>query len=223
MSMTKDAELHLVVGKRGSGKSTLTKKLIRDYPRAVIFDPRAEYSRGVQVSTLKGVRDAMVRKWSRGFEIAYVPPAGQEAEALHSLCCFLRRAQGPYEAGSDPTKMLLVVEEMNLSYPVTKLPNQLYGMDQAINQGRHWGLEIIGVTQRPALVGMNFRDQVSTTYLFALEDEEAVKAMARKFGKPYEATIRGLPKFHCLMRKDGKVSGFKTSKTGKMTPISIRT
>lgn len=221
MNYIKDAELTLIVGKRGSGKSTITKGLIKGREKVVVFDPRAEYARGSTCRTLDQVRQVMRAGWARGFELSYIPPAGNEPAALHALVRFLWAAQAPYERGLDPRKLTLVIEEMNLGYPVHALPADLRGMDKAVNQGRHVGLELVGVTQRPALVSMNFRSQVSSTYLFALEEEDDVKLMARKFGRGLEDRIRNLPKYHCLMRHDGKVTGFKTTRNGKLSPFSI--
>lgn len=221
MSFTKDAELFFVTGRRGTGKTTLTRALTRDRPKLVIFDPRAEYTRGPQCRSLSEVRDVMRRRWRKGFELSYVPDAGQEIFELHQLTTFLWRAQAPYETYADNRKLTLVVDEMDLSYPVSRLPADMNGMNKAINQGRHVGLEIIGVTQRPAMVGMNFRSQVAATYLFALEEEDDVKAMARKFGRGLEDRIRNLPNYHCLMRKDAKVMGLKIMKNGKIGTFSI--
>lgn len=221
MSFIKDAELTLIVGKRGSGKSTITKALIKGRQKIVVFDPRDEYTRGAKCRTLAQVKKVMKAGWGRGFELSYVPPGGREPAALHDLVCFLWSAQAPYQKGIDPRKLTLVIEEMNQGYPVYALPADMRGMDTAVNQGRHVGLELVGVTQRPALVSMNFRSQVSSTYLFALEEEQDVKLMARKFGRGLEDKIRNLPKYHCLMRHDGKVTGFKTTRNGKISPFSI--
>tara|TARA_R110002074_G_scaffold67298_1_gene158513 strand:- start:6048 stop:6722 length:675 start_codon:yes stop_codon:yes gene_type:complete len=220
-NFVKDADLTLVVGKRGSGKSTITKGLLLNRPKVIIFDPRAEYTRGVQCRTIEQVRRAMLTRWARGFVISFVPPAGGEAASLSALIHFLWKAQRPYEEETDARKMTLVIEEMDLGYPVSKLPANMRGMDRAVNQGRHVGLELIGVTQRPALVSMNFRSQVASTYLFALEGENDVKTMANAFGKHLENNIRNMPKYHCLMRNDGRVIGLKTSRSGRITPFSI--
>lgn len=221
--MIKDAELLLVVGRRGSGKSTLTKGLLKGRPKVVAFDPRAEYGgRGWTVAyTRTEVLKAMKRDWARGFHIAYVPPAGEEIEALHKLTLICWAAQSPYEDGRDPRKLTLVVEEADLSFPATRLPSDLSGMQRVVNQGRHVGIEAIAVTQRPALISKNFRGNVATSYVFPLADEDDQMAMLKKLGSGWRERLRTLANHRCLMHRDGQVTLMAVARDGKMRPISI--
>lgn len=221
--MKKDAELFLVVGRRGSGKSTLTKGLLKGRPKVVVFDPRAEYGgRGWTVAyTRSEVLKAMTRDWQRGFHIAYVPPANEEIEALHKLTLICWRAQSPYAEGRDPRKLTLVIEEADLSYPVTGLPKHLPGMQNTANRGRHVGIECIAVTQRPALISKNFRGNVATSYVFPLADEDDQAAMLKKLGRAWRERLRTLANHRCLMHRDGQVTLMAVSKSGEIRPISI--
>lgn len=222
--MKKDAELFLVVGRRGSGKSTLTKGLLKGRPKVVVFDPRAEYGalRGFTTAyTRTDVLKAMKRGWAKGFHIAYVPEAGQEIEALHKLTLICWRAQSPYAEGRDPRKLTLVIEEADLSFPVTGLPKHLPGMQNTVNRGRHVGIECIGVTQRPALISKNFRGNVSTTYVFPLADEDDQAAMLKKLGRAWRERLRTLANHTCLIHRDGQVTLMSVSKSGQIRPISI--
>lgn len=221
--MKKDAELILVVGRRGSGKSTLTKGLLKDRPKVLVFDPRAEYSgRGWAVCRSRSdVVKAMRRGWQSGFHIAYVPEAGIEAEELHRLTLICWQAQSPYESGSDPRKLTLVVEEADLSFPVVRLPAEISGMQRVVNQGRHAGIEVIAVTQRPALVSKNFRGNVATSYVFPLADEDDQQAMLKKLGNAWREPLRTLANHRCLMHRDGQVTAMGVRQNGQIRPISI--
>lgn len=222
--MIKDAELFLVVGRRGSGKSTLTKGLLKGRPKVVVFDPRNEYgaASGWTVAyTRTEVLKAMKRNWARGFHIAYVPEAGNEIEALHKLTLICWAAQSPYEDGRDTRKLTLVIEEADLSYPATALPRDLSGMQRVVNQGRHVGIEVIAVTQRPALISRNFRGNVATSYVFPLADEDDQIAVLKKLGSAWKERLRTLANHHCLMCRDGQVTPMAASRDGKIRAISI--
>ncbi|MCW5728147.1 hypothetical protein [Parvibaculum sp.] len=223
MSFVKDAELTLVVGRRGSGKSTLTKGLLKDRPKVLVFDPQAEYGgRGwVRCETRIEILRAMRKRWATGFKIAYVPDAGNEAEELHAVSLLCLSANAPYNDYADPRKLTLVVEEANLSIPSRQLPGDLNGIQRVINQGRHFGIEVIAVTQRPAMVSINFRGNVATSYVFPLAEEDDRDAMVKKMGKAWREPLRVLPNHSCLMHRDGHVTPMKVGKDGRLARVSL--
>lgn len=198
--IVKDARCIAVYGRRGSGKSTRVKALLRGHKRLIVFDPMGEYGReglAEPADTLAEVRAIMRRRWRAGFRIAY-QPAGDYVAKLHHLAEFLWHAQAPYEDGSDPRKLMLVVEEMNLGFPVTKLPRGQEGMLRLVLQGRHRGIEIIGVTQRPAAVSADFRGNVAETYVLPLSQALDYKAVGEVIGREHEPKLRALQPHHWL-------------------------
>lgn len=213
--MVKDAACIAVYGRRGSGKSTRTKSMIGGHKRVVVFDPQGEYG-GLpgfrRCTTLAGVLGAVKAGWRSGFRVAYMP-RGDFPRMLHGVCRMLWVAQAPYERGQDRRKVLLVVEEMNLAYPAARLPSEFYGMSRAVLQGRHRGIEIIGVTQRPALVSADFRGQVAETYVFPLSTSHDFKAVCEVYGKEHEPALRALEPHRFLRFVDGQV------KPGRNPPI----
>ena len=199
--MAKDAKITAVYGRRGSGKSTLVQSLLKGRKRVVVFDPMAEFAsqRGfVRVSCFRDLVAALRKGWGRGFKIAFVPDDDFK-KVLHGISHVLWGAQAPYDAGRDDRKVTLVVEEMNLCYPPKDLPAGQEGFVRAILQGRHRGIEIIGVTQRPALVHPNFRSNAHDTYVFALEDHQDVQAIRRRVWMHVgDFDLRAIPEFSAL-------------------------
>ena len=198
--MRKDATITAVYGRRGTGKSTLVKSILRDRSRVVVFDPTGEYARlrgYAAAATIAAVRDHMKQGWKRGFRIAYVPRWDHIGE-LHDLTEFVWAAQAPYDDGRDHRQVTLVVEEANLAMPASQLPRDKGGIVRAILQGRHRGIEIIGVTQRPALVHPNFRGNAAETWLFALEDYNDIGTVRRWLGDGVADQLKGLPVFTAL-------------------------
>lgn len=221
--MAKDAEIVAIYGRRGSGKSTLAKAMIAGREKVVVFDPRAEYAaRGRPAfDRLGDVGKHISKNFQRGFQCAYVPPPGREAEALHELVSRLWLAQWPYETGDDARKLTLLIEEADLSYPVRALPAHLNGMARAVNQGRHAGLELIAVTQRPAQISATFRANCAQTIIFPLAADNDRQEVLRLIGRDKAQALRELKAFHCLICRDAQVTPARIDKKGRISTNSI--
>lgn len=174
--MIKDAAIEAVYGRRGSGKSTRVKIMVQDRPAVLVFDPKDEYADELSMRRVSGdgadwpadlVR-AIQADWQSRPWVSFVPRPGSEPEQLHRVAALLDRIQAPYFAGMDDRKFTLVIEEMDLGYPVHKLPAELDGMPRLCNQGRHAGIAMIGVTQRPANISATFRGNVEKMFIFPL-------------------------------------------------------
>lgn len=203
----KDAGRLAVYGRSGSGKTTRVKALLKGRRRVVVFDPMDEYGRlpGFKgARSLSAVLELLKKGWRSGFKIAYVP-AGDFPAKLHHLAKLLWQAQAPYAAGDDTRKLTFIVEELSLGYPSARLPRGLDKMDQVILQGRHRGLEVIGVTQRPAEISATFRGNANEAYILALGDELDHARVLRSIGKEHEAKLRALQPHEFLHWKDNKI------------------
>lgn len=157
-----------VWGASGSGKSSWVKKTIASKRRVVVFDPLGEYRGFVRVTTPDQVRQAMRADWA-GFRIAYTPArAGGEPDKLSKLCNGLLKAQKPYQLseGKFGAQIILVVEEMNLCFPVHGGETKCPGFAEICSRGRHSGIPIIGVSQRIAEVSTRFRGNCDKSVVF---------------------------------------------------------
>jgi hypothetical protein len=200
--MIKDARCIAVYGRRGSGKTTLVQRLLVGCDRVVVFDPLGQYAREFRWSgaVSLGALHLQVRAgWERGFRIA-LTPSGDFAAELHRLSVYLWAVQEPYDLGRDHRKLTLVVEEANLSMPVARLPGDMQGFLRLVLQGRHRGIEIIGVTQRPALVSADFRGNVAETCVFGLGFEDDCRLFRR-----HAEAVAALPAHSYLRFVDGRV------------------
>lgn len=206
--MNKNAELSLVVGRRGSGKSTKVKSMIGENSRVIVFDPQDEYREAGFGSgnTAELIKTHLARSWEDGFRAAYVPPANRETMALDVLAKFILQIQEPYRAGQDERQITLVVEEMNLGYPVQALPAHFDGMARICNQGRHYGVNVIGVTQRPALVSTTFRGNISEAFIFPLSWGDDKNAVLQMLGREHADQLTQLADYRCLHWRNGRVS-----------------
>lgn len=190
----KDATRIGVYGASGSGKSTLVKSMLKSDHRQIVFDPMDEYQAfGYRrFEKLPVMGKALAKAWGKGFKFCYVPPANREASALHQLANLLKAMQADYKAGKDGRKVTLIVEELNLSFPVTSLPQELSGFSDICSRGRHYGISIIGITQRPAEVNTRFRGNLEGQYVFRLAEHNDLQAIGRVLGPNGAAEVKAL-------------------------------
>ncbi len=222
--LIKDARLIAVYGRRGSGKTTKVKELVEKCRRLVTFDPCDEYSAEpgmVRVTKNRELWDALRKGWGGGFRIAFVPHAAYEAAQLHCVALILMAFQAAYKRGEDKRKITLVVDEMNLSYPVYSLPAELFGMTQLCNQGRHFGVEIIGVTQGAPQINSIFRRNAVETYVFPLGWAADQKEVLQILGPRHADELRSLRDHEYLFYQNGIVRKGRNRPIGKgrKTPI----
>lgn len=204
--MIKDAEVIAVFGRRGSGKSTRVKNLLRDQHRVVVFDNVREYgAEGFHVvESLIELREAMADGWSHGFRLAYVPGRAGRLEAFERVAELLLTAQRPYFDSLDSREIMFVVEEVNLVYP--NRPNASPAFTECILQGRHYGINLIGVTQRPTLLSPNFRGNARKWDVFPLEYHDDRAEVLKKIGPDWAVALRNLQNHNYFSIRDGEVS-----------------
>ena len=214
-----DAKMSAIYGVRGQGKSTLAKQLVKDMDRVLVFDPQGEYA------YLPGFKKVawgdMAREMAKPkFRLSYKPARGSAPEALHKICDKILHIREPYaewmakgKPGDPPSlQMTLVVEEMSVSYPVEKLPADLWGMTEMVERGRHSGVEVIGLTQRPASISTKFRGNCEEFSVFRLDLVNDVDAVCTYVGKEYRQAIRQLSVGHYLRVSSGHVTPKRTQK-----------
>ncbi len=198
---SKDADCIFVTGRRGSGKTTYVQRAV-GAPRVIVFDPLGQYAREFGwplADNLKSLHRVVAERWRSPapWRLALTVAGDLELE-LHSLSVYLWHAMAPYERGRDRKKILLIVEEMNLSVPAHALRKDRRGFMRLVLQGRHRGIAIIGVSQRPALVSADFRSSAAATVIFPLGVEDQGYMGAR-----FRGELAGLTPHHFVRFADG--------------------
>lgn len=189
---------------RGSGKTTRARHLVAGAGRLVVFDPLAEWAGFpgfTTASTLRELVTVLKRSWRR-FRVAYVPAPGQLAAQLHGVASVLWQAQEPYPRCP---RLVLVVDELDQTYPAHRLPAQLDGMPTLVLRGRHRGVEVVGISQRPALVSMNFRGNLAVQYVFALAAQQDRQAVLALIGREHARQLAALKPHEFLEAHPGAV------------------
>jgi DNA helicase HerA-like ATPase len=210
------AELIAVYGARGSGKSTLARQLVRDRHRVIVLDPSRDWQkRGVKaVRDLSELSALIARDWKRGFNVVYTAPPGKDALALHRLSDLICAYQEKFYRGRTSDEVTLVVDEMAEAYSnADAQSDHLSGFRRVILQGRHFGIGVVGISQRPADIAARFRDNCGRTFCFALHDHTSRDAIVKRIGRSHAGAVGSLAAFEYLAIVGSGVTRGKTRKS----------
>lgn len=206
--ITKDSRRIGIFGASGSGKTTKALNLIKQTQRLIVFDVLDDFVGTFRrFTSLDRLKVFLIENYTKGFRVCYVPPYGSEARALSELSEFIKNIQFGYKIGQHSAKITLFVDELNRSFPLgyTKA-KPLNGFGYLCNQGRHYGVNIVGVSQRMSMVDMPFRANLSDLYIFRLADYNDVKAATAMLGSQYRGKILALPNYQYIYKNESGVS-----------------
>ncbi len=216
----KQAERVFVCGRSGSGKSTIVKAMVRELkaPRLIVFDVMDEYSKDkpgwVRVTNMKDLVHTLKARWKKGFKVAYVP-TGDLMAVMDKIAKMVWELQEGYEKGTDMRQFTLVAEEADTGIPNRTMPADMYGVQRLSTRGRHRGINVIAVSQRPALVHTTFRGNCGSQFVFALANENDRKQIVQTVGAQHADELRQMPNFRFWRLKDGQIQRGHTTKSGR--------
>lgn len=204
MKKVSDSRRIGIFGASGSGKTTKALKLVENCRRLVVFDALDDFSgKFIRTTDISKLKMYVIKNYVKGFRIAYVPPAGSEPRALSELSLFLKNLQTGFKFNKHQSKITLFVDELNLSFPLGYSKNKPdNGFCFLNNQGRHYGINVIGCSQRMSLVDMPFRANLSDLFVFRLSDYNDLKAATAMIGAPYREKIQNLPNYSYIYKNE---------------------
>lgn len=169
MSVANLANLVAVIGSSGSGKSLWVKTVALPALRrpVLIFDPMREYAGGVCASLSVMVKELRLSSHAADAGVLiYRPNKMRELEKQFETFCGIALAV---------KNCSLIVEELSL---VTKAGYSPPRWREVVTTGRHYGLSVIGTTQRPALVDKTFFSNATMVRVGRLNAAGDKKTMA---------------------------------------------
>lgn len=150
------SSVSLIFGKRGCGKTTLAKELIKDKKRFIIIDKLGEYTDGVIVSNEIEALN-LARQNPKGFKIV-IRLQEERKKLFDVLYCI--------------TNYCLIVEELSMfcnSHYIDK------GLFAIMAYGRHRKIDFIGISQRPSQMNPLIRTQADSVYCFKMVEPVDIK------------------------------------------------
>lgn len=203
MAPHSDASVTLIYGRRGSGKSTYAKENFTQ--RVIAFDPQGEYPGAVVMAgdDITPLAKAAARDWA-SFRLAWrmglsddLADGKDYPEELHRLAKQVWRLQAGF--GRDHNdQVTLLIDEANLSVPVERMVKGSRAIMELALQGRHRGINLVAVTQRPALISADLRGQASEVITFALAQPDDMAIMRKIMQSADVDRLASMPDHHYL-------------------------
>lgn len=177
-------EIIFVSGQRGSGKSHWTKNHMRALPRCIVFDSLGEYVVDQRFYDLNDFVDFLIadQQTPELFTVGYDTHLLKED---FPLFCRAVLARG---------QVYLIVEEIDLFCTPLSTDQEFLKL---LKYGRHYGIQIIGVSRRPAEVSRNFTSAATRFITFSNREPNDVKYFRSIFGNNADR-IATLPQYHYL-------------------------
>jgi hypothetical protein len=170
-----------IVGRKGTGKSSYMRELLRRCPRFPVFDVMAEHTREGVNQVESSAKLAQFLKWSREqekFAGSYVPDGAldEEIEEVSRLV---------YGRGH----LCLACEEVPLYTQPGYMP-PLFG--KLVRTGRHRQIDIAWTAQRAAEVSKTLTSLTDIWILFSQVEPRDLSALADRCGREVADRVAGL-------------------------------
>lgn len=147
-------EVIFVSGQRGSGKSYWVKDYIKGLTRYLLYDTIGEYESGPHFEDIEDLIDYCgPYENGGGFLEAVYDPIGNDD---FGLFCDVALALG---------NVYVIIEEMDEFTTPYYTPIEL---QQMIKRGRHRGVNVLGVSRRPAEISRLFTSQATRFVVFRM-------------------------------------------------------
>jgi len=168
MARLENADIIGLFGGSGSGKSYRCRELIKKDKRLIVWDSMAEYDGIVIDGDLLKLMAIITKR--KTFKIAFRPSFKDMGAQFGKFCRLV------YGVGN----LRVVVEELN---EVTKPSYAPPEWKAVCSRGRHRGLHVVGLSQRPASVDKDFIGNATEIYAGRLNYDRDWQSLASKFGK----------------------------------------
>jgi len=173
-----------LVGRKGSGKSTLVAEIVREWDRALIVDTMNEYGRGIGATVFYG--DAYVPaivEASRQRRFRFSLRGLEYDEVLEAL-----------EGAATLRQLLVVVEEASAYMKAQQIP---WPIAQLVRMGRHRGISQLYVAQRPSMLHLDVISQADVIVSFQQHARRDVETLVGHVGDVAER-VRDLARFELI-------------------------
>jgi nucleoside-triphosphatase THEP1 len=180
----------VVAGRKGTGKSTYVKALIRPIDRFILFDYHWEH-------TLLGYPIHDISKlpylWSKGVRRVVYLPHYRSFEELEQVC----------EVAKQIRNLVLIIDECDrIVEKKANLNKKQIG--DLIHSGRHYGVGLITVTRRFADLHEAFLSQADWIVFFSMHSSKDMDRLEKEAG-PEALKISELPQYF-FGEYDGKAN-----------------
>lgn len=174
----------VVIGKKGSGKSTLVAEIVAEHPKSITIDSMAEYDDGYEVVYEEECPDAILAAVRRPrFRLACRCLAAEDNLDLIRLT---------YASAEDCPGLFLIVEETSLYCSPTSLPDEIAAV---VRYGRHRQLDLCFVARRPSELHRDLTANADVLITFRTQEPRDLIYLRTFYGDE-ALTLQSLPDYH---------------------------
>jgi len=178
------ADIKLIVGKTGSGKTCKAVKIIEDHRRVIMFDTQGkDYTDGVMFYDMAELKRFWLKVYRGNFRLIYRP--------LDPLVEFEQVCRLAFLCGN----LTIVAEELPSLCDSHEINMELR---RCIFRGRMSDIIFIGLMQRPIGIHRDITSQATEIYVFNIDEPSDVKYFANRIGSNIEEKIRQLEPYQYL-------------------------
>jgi len=197
--MKKDAEVTGLWGGRGSGKTTWMREKLEQKKRVIVLDPMDDIKLTgfKRVRTLQSVYKIIKSQWNTGFKIILV--TGHSDAKCQAMMMELNRGlfkiQKPYkdnQRGMKGKEITLAIDEAHKFIPNPPHGDLIEPLNDLIALGRHYGIELIGASQRIVKVWTEFRGNAMHHYFFRQGDHNDIDTISSMIGRQNKEKLLSL-------------------------------
>ncbi len=182
-------KITIAIGKTGSGKSYLVKKLIEKKKRLLVYDTMCEYKYGVVFEDRRKFIEFWRRIYIHPYRLIY-RPLNDPASEIDEI------AEAVYLLGDT----CFVLEEVTAYCSEHQISDQLAHI---IQRGRHKNIELIATTQRPYGLHRLLTSQAKEIYVFNTNEPRDRQYLNALLGSDIEAKLDSLKQFEYIKWQDG--------------------
>lgn len=180
-----------IFGRKGSGKTELSKKILRDFPRVIAFDTVAQYGEEEGFTVCFG-KEACARAMERharaqSFRLSLRSDDTEELLAL-------------MEVAYELTDTLVIVDETPFYCSPSNLPREL---SLLVRYGRHRRISQVYIAQRPSEVHRSITAQSDIIVSFVQREPRDVKYLVDAGGGLDAEHVDRLPQYRLIAFGDG--------------------
>ena len=171
----------IVFGKTGGGKTEKVKKLVAEHKRVLFFDTLChDYNQGVIINSFDQLKKFWRKCFTGNFRIVF--RTIDHDEDFPRVCRLVAACKN----------MSFVVEEADLYFNGGTCCREF---KRIIFQGRHYGINLYAVTQRPYGIGRGLTSQTKAFYIFRTNEPNDLKYFRDRCGSKVEADIQKLEQY----------------------------
>lgn len=185
------ADVFLIMGRRGSGKSFLGGVVQNAYPRKIIIDPMGEYdetklgSSARIVETFEDFGRVLLEAKGGGNKVftivfRFSPETRDNQETFDEICRVCWYCGG----------VLVIIEEIQIFSTPHFLPHWL---SQLLFTGRHQGVGLIFTTQRPGACHKSIISQANHIFCGSIHERNDIQYVASVVGRDEAMKLSQLP------------------------------